>query len=181
MRRFLPLIPVAVFALLAAFFLKGLSLNPRDIPSVLIDRPMPEMDLPPLPSRGEGSGLATNDLKGRVSLVNVWGSWCVTCKVEHPFLMKLKAMNVVPIHGINWLKGEPIASQERWLAQFGDPYDRVGIDDDSGTARLDLGVTAAPETFVVDKNGVIRYKHAGAITPEVWEGTLLPIILELSK
>lgn len=179
MRRLLYLLPVALFGVLALFFMKGLTMNPRDIPSVLINRPVPEMNLAPLPGRGDNTGLATADLKGRVSLVNIYGSWCIACVQEHPYLMKIKQMGVVPIHGIDW-RDDPVEGA-KWLKKHGDPYDRVGVDPAPGRTAIDFGVTGAPETFVVDKAGIIRYKHIGPVNAEVWEKTLLPIIKELSK
>jgi cytochrome c biogenesis protein CcmG/thiol:disulfide interchange protein DsbE len=178
MRRVITLLPVAVFAVLALFFLKGLTLNPRDIPSVLIDRPVPEMSLPPLPGRGDSSGLATANLKGQVSLVNIYGSWCISCVQEHPVLMQLKQRGVT-IHGIDW-RDDPKLGAE-WLKKHGDPYQRGGADPAPGRAAVDFGVTGAPETFIVDKAGVIRYKHVGPITPENWEKVLLPIVKGLEK
>lgn len=179
MRRLLYLLPVAVLGVLALFFLRGLGMNPRDIPSALIDRPVPEMSLAPLPGRGDASGLASADLKGRVSLVNIYGSWCIACVQEHPYLMQLKKQGLVPIHGIDW-RDDPLEGA-KWLQKHGDPYDRVGSDPAPGRAAVDFGVTGAPETFVVDAGGVIRYKHIGPITPEVWSHTLQPIIRDLSK
>lgn len=179
MRRLLYLLPVAVFAVLALFFLKGLTLNPRELPSVLINRPVPEMALPPLPGRPDGSGLSTQDLKGRVSLVNIFGSWCIACVQEHPHLVKIRAQGIVPIHGIDW-RDDP-AEGARWLKKNGDPYDRIGADPAPGRAAIDFGVTGAPETFIVDKAGIIRYKHIGPVTLDVWEKTLLPIVRELEK
>lgn len=179
MRRLIYLLPVALFGVLALFFLKGLTMNPRDIPSVLINRPVPEMSLAPLPGRGDDTGLATADLKGRVSLVNIYGSWCIACVQEHPYLMKIKQMGVVPIHGIDW-RDDPVEGA-KWLKKHGDPYDRVGVDPAPGRTAIDFGVTGAPETFVVDKAGIIRYKHIGPVNQDVWENTLLPIIKELSK
>lgn len=178
MRRILPLLPVAIFAVLTLFFIKGLTMNPKEIPSVLINHPVPDMTLAPLPGRGAGSGLATPNLKGRVSLVNIYGSWCIACVQEHPYLMEYKRSGVVPIHGIDW-RDDPEAGAA-WLKKHGDPYERVGVDPAPGRAAVDFGVTGAPETFVVDKAGIIRYKHIGPISPEVWSKTLLPIIRELN-
>lgn len=178
MRRLLYLLPVAVFGILALFFLRGLTLNPREIPSVLINRPVPVMNLAPLPGRGD-TGLTTADLKGRVSLVNIYGSWCIACVQEHPYLVKIKQSGIVPIHGIDW-RDDPVEGA-KWLKKHGDPYDRVGVDPAPGRTAIDFGVTGAPETFIVDKAGLIRYKHIGPVTPEAWEQTLLPIIKELNK
>jgi len=179
MRRALTLLPVIVFGILALFFLKGLTLNPREIPSVLINRPVPEMALAPLPGRGENSSLSTNDLKGRVSLVNIYGSWCIACVQEHPYLVEIKKSGILPIQGIDW-RDDPVLGAA-WLRKHGDPYERVGVDPPPGRAAVDFGVTGAPESFIVDRAGLIRYKHIGPITPEVWSKTLLPIIQELQK
>lgn len=179
MRRALYLLPVLVFGVLALFFLKGLALNPREIPSVLIDRPVPEMALAGLPGRGPDTGLSTADLKGRVSLVNIYGSWCIACVQEHPYLVEIKKSGAVAIQGIDW-RDDPTMGAA-WLKKHGDPYQRVGVDPAPGRAAVDFGVTGAPESFIVDKAGIIRYKQIGPITPEVWTKTLLPIIRELDK
>ncbi len=130
-------------------------------------------------SRAATSGLASTDLRGEVSLLNVFGSWCVACAVEHPFLMKLKADGVVPIHAIDW-REKNRAAGPAWLARRGDPYTRVGDDPDS-RAAIALGVTGAPETFIIDRSGVIRYKHVGPITAEVWSKRLWPIVRKLQQ
>ena len=179
MRRSLFLLPVAIFAVMALLFVKGLTMDPRIIPSVLINRPVPDLDLAPLPGRGENTGLATKDLKGHVSLVNIYGSWCISCVQEHPYLVEYHKAGIVPIYGIDW-RDDP-AEGAAWLKRHGDPYDRVGNDPAPGRAAVDFGVTGAPESFIVDKAGIIRYKQIGAITPEVWSKTLLPIIKELEK
>ncbi|MDX2221609.1 MAG: DsbE family thiol:disulfide interchange protein [Rhodospirillaceae bacterium] len=188
-RRLVFLLPIAVMVALVAVFGKRLmdvsgGNDPHLIPTVLLDTPMPDLDLPPLPGRTkltdvgqEGDGLSDEDLKGRVSLVNVWGSWCAACQVEHPLLMELAKRDEVPIHGIAW-RDDPAAALA-WLARHGDPYTRIGQDPRSHAA-IALGVTGAPETFVVDADGVIRYKHIGPITPEAWTGTLRPLIKQLS-
>lgn len=179
MRRLLYVLPLVGFLALAAVFKWGLNHDPRLLPSTLIDRPVPEMNLAPLPGRPADSGLSNADLKGRVSLVNIFGSWCIACVQEHPYLMQLKKAGIVPIHGIDW-RDDP-AEGAKWLQKYGDPYERVGADPAPGRAAIDFGVTGAPETFIVDKNGVIRYKHIGPITPEAWQSTFLPIIQELNK
>ncbi len=176
-RRLIFIAPTLVFLVLIGFFLKQLGENPAELPSVLIDRPVPDFALDPLP--GRGMPLRSEDLKGEVSLVNIFGSWCVACQVEHPYLMKLQASGYVPIHGIDWREKDPMDGL-RWLQRYGDPYSRVGLDPDSRIA-IAFGVTGAPETFVVDKQGVIRYKHIGPLTPEVFEKTLKPLIEELRK
>ena len=176
MKNFFVLAPLAVFSAIAGAFAVGLTRDPSAIPSALIDHPLPEFDLPPI--QGLQKGLASADLKGEVSLLNVFGSWCVSCHIEHPVLMQIAASGAVPIRGLNW-KDKP-GDGAAWLARLGNPYDRIG-DDPEGRVIFDLGVTGAPETFVIDKEGRVRYKHTGPITPEVWEKTLRPLIEELRK
>ena len=175
MRRIVYLAPLAIFLVLAAYFWVGLGKDPQIIPSVLIDQQVPPFALKPI--RGRDRGFSSDDLPGQVSLVNIFGSWCVACRIEHPFLMKLKADGVVPIHGIDWREKDPNAGPA-WLARFGDPYTLVG-DDPESKAAIAFGVTGAPETFIVDARGVIRYKQIGPITPEIWENQLWPIVQKL--
>jgi cytochrome c biogenesis protein CcmG/thiol:disulfide interchange protein DsbE len=174
-KRLIFVAPTLVFLVLVGFFIKQLDKNPAELPSVLIDRPVPQFALDPLP--GRDMPLRSEDLKGDVSLVNIFGSWCVACQVEHPVLMDIKEMGVVDIHGIDWREKDPRDGM-RWLEKYGDPYTRVGLDPDSRIA-VDFGVTGAPETFVVDANGVIRYKHIGPVTHEIWEKTLKPLVEKL--
>lgn len=176
MNRFMLLIPLAVFAVIGLFFAFGLTRDPSRIPSMLIDRPLPEFSLPPI--EGFEAGLASKDLIGDVSMVNVFGSWCVSCLIEHPVLMELTESNAVPIYGLNW-KDKPGAGAA-WLKRYGNPYRLVG-DDPEGRVIIDLGVTGAPETFIIGKDGRVRYKHVGPITGEVWKKTLAPLIDELNK
>ncbi|SDH40021.1 DsbE family thiol:disulfide interchange protein [Roseospirillum parvum] len=177
-RRWLYLLPVGVFLVLAGIFALQLADPPGQVlPSELIDRPVPEFALEPLPGRGRP--LTSEHLKGEVSLVNIFGSWCVACVQEHPFLVDIKNTGDVPIHGIDWNERNPEDGM-KWLQRFGDPYDRAGLDPDSEVA-IAFGVTGAPETFVVDRNGVIRYKHSGPITPTVWSKTLKPLIEDLRR
>lgn len=177
-KRLAYILPVLVFLGLVGFFVKGLFLDPKLIPSALIDKPVPQMDLAALPGRGD-TGLKTGHLKGQVSLVNIFGSWCVACAAEHPYLMRIKAQNVLPIMGIDW-RDDPLAGMQ-WLQKHGDPYTRVGADPAPGHASVDFGVTGAPESFIVDKEGRIRYKHVGIIDDEVWTTILLPIVKELQQ
>jgi cytochrome c biogenesis protein CcmG/thiol:disulfide interchange protein DsbE len=175
MRRLLYLLPLLVFLGLAGYFWAGLGRDPAVLPSVLIDRPVPAFDLPPI--EGRERGLSSADLRGDVSLVNVFGSWCAACRIEHPVLMRLKAEGDVPIHGIDW-REKNRTDGPAWLARYGDPYTLIG-DDPESRAAIALGVTGAPETFVVDADGVIRYKHVGPVTQEVWEERLWPIVERL--
>lgn len=176
-RRLPYLLPLVIFAALALYFWAGLGRDPQALPSVLIDRPVPPFALAPI--RGHERGLTSEDLKGEVSLVNIFGSWCVACQIEHPFLMRLAAEGRVPIYGIDWRERDPEAGPA-WLARLGNPYRLVG-DDPASQAAIAFGVTGAPETFIVDREGVIRYKHTGPITPEVWENTLWPIVQALER
>ena len=169
-------IPLLVFLVMAVFFGIGLTMNPRDIPSPLIGKPVPEFSLPPV--KGRTLGIATADLRGQVSLVNVFASWCVACREEHPVLLGLARTGVVPIHGINY-KDKPDDAQA-WLDELGDPYTRTGADI-SGRVGIDWGVYGVPETYVVDRDGRIVHKHIGPITPEALRDTIMPIIDKLQK
>jgi cytochrome c biogenesis protein CcmG/thiol:disulfide interchange protein DsbE len=169
-------VPVVLFVALAVFFGIGLTMNPREIPSVLIGKPAPEFELPPV--QGRTLGLSKGDLVGEVSLVNVFASWCVECRREHPILMGLNERNVVPVHGLNY-KDTPDDAQE-WLDSLGDPYTRTGADID-GRVAIDFGVYGVPETFVIDKAGRIAHKHIGAIDARALSETILPLIAELRR
>ncbi len=177
MKRLMYLLPLGIFLILAGYFAIGLTLNPRDMPSMLIDREVPQFDLKPI--KGYEKGFSSEDLKGQVTLVNIFGSWCVSCLAEHPMLMEIAAKKLVPLYGIDWRERDPDAGPD-WLARRGDPYTLIGNDPES-KAAIAFGVTGAPETFFVDKRGLIRYKHVGPITPENWESTLWPVIQELRK
>lgn len=169
-------IPLLVFLVLVVIFAIGLTMNPRDIPSPLIGKAVPEFSLPPV--KGRTLGLSGADLRGQVSLVNVFASWCVACREEHPVLMELKGKGLVPIHGINY-KDKPDDAQA-WLNELGDPYARTGADI-SGRVGIDWGVYGVPETYVIDRGGRIAHKHIGAITPKALRETIMPIIDKLQK
>ncbi len=173
---FVFLLPVLVFLGIAIFLGIGLTLNPREIPSPLIGKPVPDFNLPPV--RGRTLGLSTGDLKGKVSLVNVFASWCTACREEHPLLMRLKEQAVVPIHGLNYKDAPKDAAD--WLDTLGDPYTRTGADI-NGRVGIDWGVYGVPETFVIDANGRIAYKHIGAIRKRDWEEKMLPLIKRLRQ
>ena len=172
MKRLRLFIPLGLFLVLVGFLLRGLQLDPQALPSALIDKPLPEFRLPAL---GREDTLTRASVTGEVALFNVWATWCVSCRVEHPFLTRLAASGV-PIYGINYKDEDSEALA--WLAELGDPY-RVSIVDAEGSLGLDLGVYGAPETYVVDGNGVIRYRHVGVVDERVWTQTLEPIIREL--
>jgi cytochrome c biogenesis protein CcmG/thiol:disulfide interchange protein DsbE len=173
--RALFVVPLLLFAAVVVVLAIGLSLNPREVPSPLIGKAVPEFALPPVKDRK--LGLSSRDLKGEVSLVNVFASWCVACRDEHPIFMHLKSQGFVPIHGLNY-KDRP-EDAARWLEMLGDPYTRTGADLD-GLVSIDWGVYGVPETFVIDRNGRIAYKHIGPVTPEVLETKLRPLIARLS-
>jgi cytochrome c biogenesis protein CcmG, thiol:disulfide interchange protein DsbE len=177
MRRLVYILPLLAFAAVAAWFAVGLTREPSKVPSALIDRPIPDFALPALAGAGVPE-LADETIKGKVALVNVFASWCIPCKVEHPILMRLASEKRVAIYGINWKdKG---ADAARWLKELGNPYTAIGHDE-PGRVGIEWGVYGAPETFVVDREGRIRYKHVGAITPQVLNSEILPLIAKLEK
>ncbi|MBF0332041.1 MAG: DsbE family thiol:disulfide interchange protein [Alphaproteobacteria bacterium] len=175
MRRLAYLLPVLLFAVVALFFLKGLGLNPREVPSPLIDKPAPALTLPLL--KGDGQ-FTLAELKGRVTLINFFASWCVPCLSEHPLLMEMSKKGTLDIVGVAY-KDKPEASLA-WLARHGDPYRRIAADNDGRTA-IDWGVYGVPESYLVDGEGRIRFKQVGPLTREVLEKTVLPMVKELRK
>ena len=175
-RRAAMLVPLLLFAALVTVLGVGLTLDPRLVPSPLIGKPVPEFELPPV--KGRTLGLASGDLKGEVALVNVFASWCLSCREEHPVFMDLRNRGVIPIHGLNY-KDKP-DDAAAWLAEMGDPYTRTGADLD-GRVAIDWGVYGVPETFVVDREGRIAYKHIGPVTPKLVRETLLPLIEQLRR
>lgn len=168
-------IPLAVFIVLAMFFWRGLSLDPNAMPSALIDKPFPVFALGKLGD--EEKQLNRSDLLGKVSLVNVWATWCVACKFEHPVLNQL-AKQGVPIIGINYKDNSRDALV--WLEELGNPY-QFNIVDTDGYLGIDLGVFGAPETYLIDKKGMIRYKHVGIVDMQVWNETLKPLYEQYSQ
>jgi cytochrome c biogenesis protein CcmG/thiol:disulfide interchange protein DsbE len=167
-------IPLAGFLVMVGFLAVGLRLNPREVPSPLIDRPVPAFSLPTLAA--PEVSLAAQDLKGKVWLLNVWASWCVACRAEHPLLVDLAKTGTVPIYGLNYKDKREDAL--RWLGNYGNPY-QASLSDTSGLVGIDLGVYGVPETFVIDRNGLIRYKHTGPVTAEALRDTILPLIGKL--
>lgn len=170
------LIPLAVFVVLAGFLFAGLWRDPREVPSPLIGKPAPSFALAKL--HAPQQTLGTTDMKGQVWLLNVWASWCVSCRVEHPLLVALAERKIVPIVGLDY-KDDPAAGA-RWLADNGDPY-TVSVMDRDGRVGIDFGVYGAPETFLIDKAGIIRYKQIGPLTKEALEQTIFPLIETLQK
>jgi periplasmic protein thiol:disulfide oxidoreductases, DsbE subfamily len=176
MLKFKYLLPLALFIILAIFLAVGLRLNPKDIPSPLIDKPAPAFALPILGTPEKK--LSNQDLQGKVWLFNVWASWCVSCRQEHPLLLDLAKLKLVTLVGLNYKDEAPAAAQ--WLRQLGNPYD-VSIMDVDGRLGIDYGVYGVPETFVVDKRGIIRYKHTGPVEPGDIERLFLPLIQQLQQ
>ena len=158
-------LPLLGFAALAVLLFRGLSLDPTDIPSALVDQPMPAFESTLL---GSGQRVTQEEFTGKPRLLNVWGTWCPTCIAEHPYLMDLAA-SVVIISGLNYKDEDELALS--WLARLGDPYDMV-IKDPEGDIGLNLGVYGAPETYVLDASGIIRYRHVGEVNSRVWNGAL---------
>jgi len=168
------LLPLAIFVVLAGFMWKGLSLNPRDVPSPLVGKPAPQFQLSQLHQAEKTVSRDAN--LGKVWLLNVWASWCVSCRQEHPVLMQLARTGEVPIYGLNYKDERQDAI--KWLADFGNPY-LVSAHDYNGRVGVDYGVYGVPETYVIDKQGVIRYKHTGPVTPQALRETILPLVREL--
>ncbi|AKU10149.1 MAG: DsbE family thiol:disulfide interchange protein [Pseudomonas sagittaria] len=191
------LVPLFIFLLLAGFLGYGLKLNPREVPSPLIGKPAPAFRVPQL--QAEDKFISPEDLKGRVWLLNVWASWCISCRYEHPVLVDFARTSPVPIIGLNYkevrgdgaldVKGLDPATEltsarqraRQWLVEHGgDPYMVSAVDLD-GRIGIDYGVYGVPETFLIDQQGVIRYKHIGPITPESLRDVLIPKIAELQR
>ena len=168
-------LPVALFALLAFILGGGLGTDSTVLPSPLIDKPAPRFALAPLGDGG--AGFSSADLEGKVSLVNVFASWCTPCRAEHPVLNALAKSGRVAIFGINY-KDKPQAARN-WLAELGNPYAKIGADD--GRVGIEWGVYGVPETFVVDRAGRIRHRHVGPLTQADVERTILPLIDRLEK
>ena len=174
MNRFL--IPLAIFAILVGFLLVGLGLNPREVPSPLINKPAPHFELPQL--REPGKTFSQKDMLGKVWLLNVWASWCTACREEHAVVTELAKSGVVPIYGLNYKdkREDGLA----WLQRFGDPY-RLSVFDIQGRVGIDYGVYGVPETYVIDRRGVIRYKRIGPLTPDIVKRKVLPLVDELNR
>ncbi len=174
MTRFI--LPFIVFVVLVIFLFIGLRLDPREVPSPLVGKPAPVFVQPQL---GEASKVfSPADMKGKVWLMNVWASWCVSCEAEHPVLMELSKLNLVPIIGLDY-KDKPEAAMQV-LNQRGNPYSLVATDRD-GRTGIDYGVYGVPETYVIDKQGIIQYKLIGPVNPKNLKETILPMVAELEK
>jgi cytochrome c biogenesis protein CcmG, thiol:disulfide interchange protein DsbE len=170
------LIPLAIFLVLVVFLAIGLTRNPHELPSALIDKPAPTFRLPQLKARDKT--FSAEDMRGKVWMLNVWASWCVACRDEHPHLFEYQKSGAVPIYGLNY-KDRP-EDALGWLAELGDPYLLSAVDLD-GRVGIDYGVYGAPESYIIDKSGTIRMKHVGPVMPEVWEKKILPLVQELNR
>jgi len=163
------LIPLVLFVVIMGFLWKGLQKDPHQLPSALLDKPVPEFNYPSLLHTGQT--VTEKQFSGHVSLLNVWATWCITCHAEHSVLMDIANSKAVIIYGLNY-KDDPIAAKQ-WLEKYGNPYQEV-ISDNKGTLAIDFGVYGSPETFIIDRHGIIRYKYIGAVSPNVWRDKLLP-------
>lgn len=174
MSRFL--LPFGVFLVLLGFLFVGLRLNPREVPSPLIGKPVPGFTLPQLHEPAQA--FSPQSMRGRVWLLNVWASWCVACRDEHPLLVEFARSHAVAIVGLNY-KDKP-GDAQAWLAQLGNPY-TLSVSDLDGRVGIDFGVYGVPETFVIDRQGVIRYKQIGPVTTDALQEKILPLIRELEQ
>jgi cytochrome c biogenesis protein CcmG, thiol:disulfide interchange protein DsbE len=173
MKRYL--VPLFIFVVMAGFLAVGLQRNPREVPSPLVDKPAPAFDLPQL--HDPAVRLTAEQMKGRVWVLNVFASWCTPCLAEHPYVTQLARQPGVTVIGLNYKDGPDDA--KGWLRKHGDPYAQIAIDAD-GRVGIDYGVYGVPETYVIDKQGVIRHKHIGPITPEALKQTFLPMLIKLN-
>jgi len=169
-------IPLILFVILVVFLAIGLGRDPHKLPSVLIDKPAPAFALPEL--REPTKIISPEQMRGKVWLLNVWGSWCPACREEHPFLMEIERSGAVPIYGLSWKDKREDALAV--LGELGDPY-VLNMSDFDGRVAIDYGITGAPETYLIDKNGVIRYKEPGQLTPQIMNEKILPLVRELNR
>lgn len=176
MKRALLFLPLVLAAVIGVVLYWGLSNDPTKLESARIDDPLPSFNLPSL--QDPGRFLSQEDVKGKVSLLNVWATWCPSCRVEHPYLLKIAKQYKVPVIGLNY-KDDRIAAKE-WLVKLDDPY-LFNIFDEKGKLGLDLGVYGAPETYIVDKQGIVRYRHVGVVDDTVWKSILEPRVKQYSK
>ena len=174
MNRFL--LPLGIFAALVVLLAAGLTLNPREVPSPLIGKPAPPFELPLL--QQSGKSFSPREMQGKVWVLNVWASWCAACREEHPVLTDFAKSGAAPLYGLNYKdkREEAIA----WLGRYGDPY-AASIVDVDGRVGIDYGVYGVPETYVIDKRGVIRYKRIGPVTPAILREKIVPLIAELNR
>ena len=169
------LVPMALFAGIVAFLAVGLGLNPREVPSPLIGKPAPAFALPRLDDASQT--VRREDLLGQVWMLNVWASWCAPCREEHPLVIDIARRQLVPVYGLNYKDTAPAA--KAWLAGLGNPY-RATLVDADGRAGIDFGVYGVPETFIIDRQGIVRLKHTGPLTPDVVRERIEPLLKALN-
>src|SRR5437764_11696841 len=176
------LIPLVLFIGLVAFLLIGLHRDPHEVPSPLINKAAPSFQLPQL--HDPMKTLSTQDMRGKVWLLNFWGTWCIACREEHPLLVEYAKSNAVPIYGVDYKytndNSDERAAAAQFLAEVGNPYTLTVYDAD-GRISIDYGVYGAPESFLIDKNGVIRFKQIGPITDDVWRDKIVPMARQLNQ
>jgi len=170
------LIPLALFVVLVVFLAIGLTRDPQELPSALINKPAPEFRLPTV--KDPTKSFSAADMRGKVWMLNVWASWCIACREEHPLLFEYAKSGAVPIYGLNYKDKREDALG--WLDEFGDPY-LLSVTDLDGRVGMDYGVYGAPESYIVDKSGTIRLKYVGPVTREVWSKKILPLVQELNR
>ncbi|HEY6121286.1 MAG TPA: DsbE family thiol:disulfide interchange protein [Pyrinomonadaceae bacterium] len=170
------IIPLGLFLVLVAFLAIGLSRDPHEVPSPLINKPAPAFRLPQL--KDPTKTFSADDMRGKVWLLNVWASWCITCREEHPLLFEYARSGDVPIYGLNYRDKREDALA--WLGELGDPYVLSASDTDARVG-INYGVYGAPESYLIDRNGVIRFKQIGPITPDIWQKKIVPLARELNK
>jgi cytochrome c biogenesis protein CcmG/thiol:disulfide interchange protein DsbE len=170
------LIPLGIFLVLVVFLAIGLGRDPHEVPSPLINKAAPTFRLPQL--KEPAKTFSAEDMRGKVWILNVWASWCISCRDEHPLLLEYAKSSAVPIYGLNYKDKRDDALA--WLDDLGDPY-VVSAADLEGRVAIDYGVYGAPETYLIDQNGTIRFKHIGPVTPDVWTNKVLPLVQELNR
>jgi len=170
------LIPLGIFLVMVVFLAIGLRRDPREVPSPLINKAAPTFRLSQL--KEPSKTFSAEDMRGKVWVLNVWASWCVSCREEHPLLLKYSETGAVPIYGLNWKDKREDALA--WLGELGDPY-VLSVTDLDGRVAIDYGVYGAPETYLIDQNGTIRYKQIGAVTADVWQDKILPLVQQLNR
>ena len=176
MWRYLYLVPLGLFLALIVFLAIGLRRDPHEVPSPLINKAAPTFRLPQL--QDPGKTFSAEDMRGKVWILNVWASWCVSCRDEHPLLIEYAKSSAVPIYGLNWKDKREDALA--WLNELGDPY-VLSVADLEGRIAIDYGVYGAPETYLIDQGGVIRHKHIGPVTPDVWKDKFMPLVQQLNR
>lgn len=169
------LLPMGVFVVLVAFLAVGLRLDPKEVPSPLIGKPAPAFALARLDQPEQT--ISRDQLLGQVWMLNVWASWCVACRQEHPLLVEFAKAKMLPIYGLNYK--DQRAAGLKWLADFGNPY-TASLSDTDGRVGIDFGVYGVPETFIIDRQGVVRFKHIGPVTPEVIRSQIEPLVRKLN-